>query len=159
MGWFQGHVFLGHLRYNFILWIIPDDRTLVPWKLWLEKRCGSFLKNSLRYVDDFETGIQHDSTWFDLLLMVQKSHTTTGWMLIRPVVNNGITYEPQLVSRVSSINLLWLAIGKWKFTSPWFLGEALSEDESCLPACWPVNCCYEPLNCMMSLSLKNLCIS
>ena len=47
--------------------------------------------------------------------------------------------------RISSINRLWLAIGKWKFTSPSRLGEALSEDESCLPACWPVNCCYEPV--------------
>ena len=39
----------------------------------------------------------------EVRLMVQKSQTTTVWMY-KTHLNNGISYQPQLVSRISSIN-------------------------------------------------------
>ena len=44
------------------------------------------------------------------MLMVQKSHSQPPFGCIKPVVNHGINYLPQLVSRISAINSI-LRIG------------------------------------------------
>ena len=43
-----------------------------------------------------------------ILFMVQKSQTTTVWMVLKPVVNNGINLPfPQLVSQISEPSTVW----------------------------------------------------